>query len=199
MCTKRARRWWGYSANGTGCGGGWRGGLLRSNKSLTGVTPALELPRAHSSLAMGLITKAAGDGTGWISHQVKAEGRWLRQHLKEACAAAFSYSHSFSGKQKTSVSAAVNLAPLTSKKFILLKEEKRRFPSLLIKGLENVKHVGKSHISKRLQPKLPFPSHLHGAEHVLYVSVLAQCSTFELDPLQLLNKYLFGGRGNYIP
>lgn len=84
-------------------------------------------------------------------------------------------------------------------KFILLKEEKRRFPSLLIKGLENVKHVGKSKLSQRLKPKLPFPLHLHGDEHVLYVSVLAQYSTFELDLLQLLNKYLFWGRGNYIP
>lgn len=120
----------------------------------------------------------------------------LRQHLKDA---AFPCWADSLGKHKTSVSTVVNLAPLTSKKFILLKEEKRRFPSLLIKGLENVKHVGKSNISKQLKPKLPFPSHLHADEHVLHVSVLPQCSTFELDPLQLLNKYLFWGRGNYIP
>lgn len=79
------------------------------------------------------------------------------------------------------------------------KEEKRTFPSLLIKEQENVKHGGKSHISQGLRPKAALPLHLQGEEHVLGCSVLPQCSTFELEPLQLLNKYLFAGRGNCIP
>lgn len=148
MCTKWKRRWWGYSANCTCSGGGSWGGLFRSKKFLEGITASLKLPWAGSSLAESDHKSYSCDGKGWISHQVKAEARWLRQHLKEVCAAAFPCCAYSQGKQKTSVSVAVNLAPLTSKKFILLKEEKRRFPSLLIKGLQNVKHVGKSNISR---------------------------------------------------
>lgn len=103
------------------------------------------------------------------------------------------------GEHRAALSGLVNPEPLTSSELGLGKEQKLPFPSLLIKEQENVKHGGKSHISQGLRPKVSLPLHLQGEEHVLDCSVLAQGSTFELDPLQLLNKYLFAGRGNCIP
>lgn len=169
------------------------GGLFRSKKFLKGATaaPGLTPP---GGVGMQKLERR----WEWMNScaQGKAE---LRQQPKEACTGAFPGCAYPLGKHRTPDSTPVNPAPLTSKELALGKEEKRAFPSLLIKEQENVKHGGKSHISQGLRPKVALPLHLQGEEHVLDCSVLAQCSTFELEPLQLLNKYLFGGRGNCIP